>query len=93
MTKIRLEHKFDLLLISIQQLDDSEQPDKSMVIKVMTKKIRDPEVRDFIEESVDDCFELLEMGECVNTQNALNVHVVRNNLHKSTTKYDMLKKC
>ncbi|KDR20661.1 hypothetical protein L798_04449 [Zootermopsis nevadensis] len=32
-----------------------------MVIKVMTKKIRDPEVRDFIEESVEDCFELLEM--------------------------------
>jgi hypothetical protein len=56
-----------------------------MVTKVMTKNIRDPEVRDFIEESIDDCFELLEMGEYVNTQNALNVHVLLNNLHKSST--------
>lgn len=63
MTKIRLDYKFGLIFISIQQLDDSAQPDRSLVLKVMTKKIRDPEVRDFIEESVDDCFELLEMGE------------------------------
>lgn len=46
-----------------------------MVTKVMTKKIRDPKVKDFIEESIDDCFELLETGECVNTQNVLNVYV------------------
>jgi hypothetical protein len=46
-----------------------------MVTKVMTKKIRDPKVKDFIEESIDDCFELLETGEYVNTQNVLNVHV------------------
>lgn len=46
-----------------------------MVLKVMTKKIRDPKVKDFIEESIDDCFELLENGECANTQNVLNVHV------------------
>ncbi|XP_021917551.1 AP-4 complex subunit beta-1-like isoform X3 [Zootermopsis nevadensis] len=45
----------------MRMLDDSAEPDESMVIKVMTKKIRDPEVRDFIEESVEDCFELLEM--------------------------------
>lgn len=58
-----MDYKFYLIFITIYQLDDSAEPDKSMVIKVMTKKIRDPKVRDFIEESVEDCFELLEMGE------------------------------
>jgi hypothetical protein len=66
---------FGLIFIWIQQLDDSAYPDKSMVTKVMTKRIRDPKVKDFIEESIDDCFELLETGESVNTQNVLNVHV------------------
>ncbi|PNF39079.1 hypothetical protein B7P43_G04353 [Cryptotermes secundus] len=44
----------------MNMLDDTAYPDKSMVTKVMTKKIRDPKVKDFIEESIDDCFELLE---------------------------------
>jgi hypothetical protein len=41
----------------------------------MTKKIRDPKVKDFIEESIDDCFELLETGECVNTKKKCSVFV------------------
>jgi hypothetical protein len=44
-----------------------------MVTKVMTKKIRDPKVKDFIEESIDDCFELLEGGECVNAKGMFSV--------------------
>jgi hypothetical protein len=52
-----------------------------MVTKVMTKRIRDPRVKHFIEESVDDCFELLETGEHVNTQNILNFHALLKNLY------------
>jgi hypothetical protein len=33
------------------------------------------------------------MGEYVNTQNALNVHVLLNNLHKSSTNWGTLKVC
>lgn len=44
----------------MNMLDDTAYPDRSMVTKVMTKKIRDPKVKDFIEESIEDCFELLE---------------------------------
>lgn len=57
---------FGLIFIAIAQVDDSALPDKSLVTKVMTKKIRDPKVKDFIEESIEDCFELLETGEYIN---------------------------
>jgi len=52
-----------LIFIALTQLDDSALPDKSLVTKVMTKRIRDPKLKDFIEESIEDCFELLETGE------------------------------
>jgi hypothetical protein len=35
----------------------------------MTKRVRDPKLRDFIEEAVENCIELLETGECMNAQN------------------------
>jgi hypothetical protein len=66
---------FVLIFIAITQLDDSELPDKSLVTKVMTKRIRDPKLKDFIEDSIEDCFELLETGEYTNTQNVRNFHV------------------
>lgn len=66
---------FGLIIIAITQLDDSALPDKSLVTKVMTKKIRDPKLKDFIEESIEDCFELLETGEYMKTQSFQNFHV------------------
>ncbi|XP_069686096.1 general odorant-binding protein 71 [Periplaneta americana] len=44
----------------MKMLDSSDLPDKGKVSRVMLKKVRDPQMRDFIEESVDDCFELLD---------------------------------
>jgi len=64
-----------LIFIPLTQLDDSALPDKSLVTKVMTKRIRDPKLKDFIEESIEDCFELLETGEYMNTQNVRNFHI------------------
>ena len=66
---------FGLIFIAITQLDDSALPEKSLVTKVLTKRIRDPKLKDFIEESIEDCFELLESGEYTNTQNVQNFHV------------------
>ena len=63
---------FGLIFIAITQLDDSALPDKSLVTKAMTKRIRDPKVKDFFEESIEDCFELLETGEYMNNQNVQN---------------------
>jgi len=64
-----------LIFIAPTQLDDSGLADKSLVTKVMTKRIRDPKLKDFIEESIEDCFELLETGEYTNTQNVRNFHL------------------
>jgi hypothetical protein len=64
-----------LIFIAPTQLDDSGLADKSLVTKVMTKRIRDPKLKDFIEESIEDCFELLETGEYTNIQNVRNFNL------------------
>ncbi|PSN33624.1 hypothetical protein C0J52_20105 [Blattella germanica] len=44
----------------MHMLDDSGIPDRALVTKMMIQKLRDSKVVDFVEESIDDCFELLE---------------------------------
>ncbi|KAJ9597212.1 hypothetical protein L9F63_011934 [Diploptera punctata] len=44
----------------MHMLDEEGMPDKTLVTNVMTKKIRDSQVTDFVEESIEDCFELLD---------------------------------
>ncbi|XP_046735224.1 odorant-binding protein 59a [Diprion similis] len=41
-------------------IDQKGFPEKSAVVKIMTQDIRDPELQDFIEETVLDCFEVIE---------------------------------
>lgn len=38
-------------------MDNNGKPSKQLISQQMTQKIRNPELRNFIEESVDDCFE------------------------------------
>lgn len=38
-------------------MDSKSVPDKESIISVMTQSIRDLEVKDFIEETVEDCFD------------------------------------
>ena len=38
-------------------MDSKSIPDKESVISVMTQSIRDVEIKDFIEETVEDCFD------------------------------------
>ncbi|XP_039279242.1 general odorant-binding protein 71 isoform X3 [Nilaparvata lugens] len=44
----------------MRMLGSGSKPDKNSVLSVMTQKIRNPELREFIQDSVNDCFEAVE---------------------------------
>ncbi|RZF38723.1 hypothetical protein LSTR_LSTR014381 [Laodelphax striatellus] len=44
----------------MRMVGSSSKPDKNSVLSVMTQKIRNPELREFIQDSVNDCFEAVE---------------------------------
>ncbi|XP_075213958.1 odorant-binding protein 59a [Lycorma delicatula] len=46
----------------MQMLDGDSKPDKSGIVAVMTQKIRNPELKEFIQDSIMDCFEIIESG-------------------------------
>lgn len=44
------------------QLNDDGYPDKSPVMRVMTQRIRDSELKEFIQDAVSECFEITNPG-------------------------------
>lgn len=45
------------------QANEDSLPSKGSVMSVMTQRIRDPELKDFIQESIDECFDILLSGQ------------------------------
>lgn len=50
----------------MKMVNEHSHPDKGSVMNVMTQRIRDPELKDFIQESIDECFDILLTGGNVN---------------------------
>lgn len=40
-------------------------PEKESVTNVMMRRVKDPQVKDFIEEAIDECFEQMESGKII----------------------------
>nr|XP_018909253.1 PREDICTED: uncharacterized protein LOC109038604 [Bemisia tabaci] len=57
----------------MEMLTEDARPDKNSVISVMTQRIRDPELKEFIQESIEECFDIIESdaegGKCEYSKN------------------------
>lgn len=57
--------KFNEKCNNAKKLDDDSTPDKAAVMKVMTRNIVERELRHFIQESVNECFDNIESGKSI----------------------------
>lgn len=51
------------------QLNSNARPDKSSILNIMTNQIKDVELKEFIHDSIDECFDTLELGMSYITSN------------------------
>lgn len=53
---------FFFFIIFTGQLNSNSRPDKSSIVNIMTNQIKDVELKEFIQDSIDECFDTLELG-------------------------------
>lgn len=49
--------------VGAAKLNSNSRPDKRAILNIVTNQIKDVELKEFVHDSVDECFDALELGE------------------------------
>lgn len=66
-----INSNLEIVFIFAGQLNSNSRPDKYSIVTIMTNQIKDVELKEFIRDSIDECFDTLELGESLITLDAL----------------------
>jgi len=62
-----INSNLEIVFIFAGQLNSNSRPDKYSIVNVMTNQIKDVELKEFIQDSIDECFDTLELGKSLKT--------------------------
>lgn len=62
-----LRNNLENVYIYTGKLNSNSRPDKSSIVNIMTNQIKDVELKEFIQDSIDECFDTLELGKLYST--------------------------